>query len=107
MRLHKECNHEKLIARGFCKCGQKYKINIPIYKYKNTVVIELRIQISHDFNAIEFEVMNADTNRLYVPFYYNDYPGEKGNKLSGKVRMRVKKEFKRLQYAKIIDGEID
>ena len=37
--LHKNCDNKDLIKFGFKKYGTNYKLNIPLYKYKNIPVI--------------------------------------------------------------------
>lgn len=54
--LHNDCKIEDLIKFGFRKSGSNYKLNIPLYKYKNTPVISAYFIANMSDKYIGYEI---------------------------------------------------
>ena len=105
MNLHKNCNHEKLISYGFRKYGNIYRYNLPIYKYKDKVVIECDFAISLKDNTFEYEVIDNNTESSYIPYYNQSFSSFKNNIVYKKVSKAFNREIKKMMKESIIKDE--
>lgn len=108
MKLHKECDHNRLIQYGFNKYGSKYTLNLPLYKYKTKPVIELRILVSiekEENRYVEYEVVECSNENIYIPFYNAEYPGIENNHVLQKVQRKFNEEIRRIVASKIVEEE--
>lgn len=102
MKLHKNCNHEKLISYGFKKYGSIYRLSLPVYKYKKHVVVECDFEIDLSNNTFSYDVFDNNTQSSYIPYYDTSYSTFKNNIVYKKISKLVDKELKKMIGEKII-----
>ena len=103
LKLHKKCSHEKLISFGFKKMGLKYKLTIPLYKYKNIPVIAANFTIIPVENYMGCDVIFCKDNSLYTAFYEREYGNSKKNKVLKVVDNQLQKEINNMREKEIIE----
>ncbi len=103
MKLHKNCNEEKLIQYGFSKYGTKYTYRTTLHRYKNSTVIEMivTVDINDKDTYITYDVLT--NGEIYIPYYNNEY--SKYNLVLKKVKRKVNAEIKKLKESEIIETE--
>ena len=102
MKLHKNCNHEKLISYGFKKYGSIYRLSLPVHKYKEHIVIECDFEIDLSNNTFSYGVFDNNTQSSYIPYYDTSYSTFKKNTVYKKISKLVDKELKKMINEKII-----
>lgn len=100
LKLHKECTHDKLIKFGFKKYGLKYKLFLPLYKYKTHDVIIAEFLVSTIDHYIGYDVIDNNTGTLYFPYYSND--GILNNLVKQKIVKKMDEIFEELNNRNII-----
>ena len=100
-RLHNDCTHEQLIKNKFKKYGQVYRLNIPLYEYKNYPTVSAEFQISLP-NTFEYEVVDNNSENIYVSFCNPTEADKKNNLVLKKVKRNLKKKLKELSELGII-----
>ena len=99
--LHKNCTHEILIKNGFKKYGQVYRLNTPLYEYKNYPTVSVEFQVSFP-NTFEYEVVDNNSENIYVSFYNPTEADKKNNLVLKKVKRNLKKKLKEFIKLEII-----
>ncbi len=102
INLYKDYNINDLIKHGFKKYGMVYKLNIPLYKYKNIPVISVNLTVSTSDNYIGYDVIDNNSGELYTHLYNRMYANSKHNKVLKEVIKKLNKSFEKLKDAKII-----
>lgn len=100
--LYKNCDSNDLIKYGFKKCGSNYKLNIPLYKYKNIPVISVNFIISDSYDYIGYDVIDCNSGELYIHFYNREYSNSKSNIVLKKVIKELNRLFDKMKNEKII-----
>lgn len=100
-RLHNDCTHELLIKNKFKKYGQVYRLNVPLYEHKNYPTVLVEFQVSFP-NTFEYEVVDNNSEGIYVSFYNPTEADKKNNLVLKKVKINLKKKLKELSELGII-----
>lgn len=100
-KLHKKCTHEMLIKNGFKKYGQVYRVSISLYEYKNYPTVSVEFQASFP-DTFEYEVIDNNSENIYVSFYNPTEADKKNNLVLKKVKRNLKKKLKELIKLEIV-----
>lgn len=103
MKLHKNCNSEKLLEYGFSKYGTKYIHRITLHRYKKSTVIEMitTVELNNEEPYITYDVLTNGEN--YIPYYNDEY--SKHNLVLKKVKRKINAEIKKMKESEIIESE--
>ena len=103
MKLHKNCNEEKLLEHGFSKYGTRYLYKKSVYRNNNRSIIDLIITVELDEKEkyVTYDVITSGD--IYVPYYNDEY--SKRNIVLKKVKRNVNTEIKKLEKGEIIESE--
>lgn len=102
IKLHKDCDSSDVIKFGFKKYGTNYRLNVPLYKYKNTPIISVSFAITESFEYIGFDIIDCNSGDLYIHFYNREYSNSKNNAVLKKVIQELNNQFQKMKSAKII-----
>ena len=102
--LNKSYKLDDLIKYGFRKCGTNYRLNLPLYKYKNIPVIIVNFIISTSDNYIGYDVIDNNSGGVYTHFYNRSYSNPKHNKVLKKVILEINKCLESMKNANIISN---
>lgn len=103
MKLHKNCNEEKLLEHGFSKYGTRYLYKKSVYRNNNRSIIDLIVTVELDEKEkyVTYDVItNGD---MYVPYYNNEYSQK--NIVLKKVKRNINAEVKKLEKSEIIESK--
>lgn len=77
---------------------------VPVYTYKDIVVIEAKFLAVPEERYISYDVIDSNTNLLYTAFYDRKYSNPNDNKVLAKVIDKINRELKLMKEANIISS---
>lgn len=107
INLHKECKKDDLTKYGFRKCGVAYRLNIPLYKYKNTPVISANFVVLLSDNYIGYDVIDNNSGELYTHLYNRLYSNPKCNKVLKKIIKELNIILEKMKNSELISDYIE
>lgn len=105
IKLHKNCNIEKLIDYGFRKRKSKevvYTKIVPLYKYKGTPVIEAQFAAFVNHGYIGYDILDSCSGNLYSVYYDREWSNSNENNVLRTVKDSLNKEFQSMKNVGII-----
>lgn len=106
VKLHKECNSNRLIEYGFRKRKHKGNINhslsVPLYMYKGIPVIEAQFIVFQSDKYIGYDIINSSSHCLYSAFYNREYSNPNENNVLREIKKNLNEELQSMKKAMII-----
>lgn len=102
IKLHKSCDINNILKYGFKKIGSNYKLNVPLYRYKNTSVVSVNFVISESCDYIGYDIIDCNSGELYIHFYNREYSNSKNNVVLKKVIKELNIQLQKMKDEKVI-----
>lgn len=100
--LNKDYKTDDLIKYGFKKYGTNYRLNIPLYRYKDIPVVSASFIISVSDNYIGYDVIDNNSGEIYTHFYNRTYTNPKHNKVLKVVIKELNLNLEKMKRLNII-----
>lgn len=104
--LHKNCDIKDLMNYGFRKRKSKeiiYDRNVPLYKYKDKTVIEVRFAAFMSYGYIGYDIIDSCSGNLYSAFYDREWSNSRENNVLRIVQKNLNEELHNIKNAGIIE----
>lgn len=106
IKLHKKCDDKILLDYGFRKRKYRneitYTLSVPLYKYKNSSVIEVQFRVFRAYGCIGYDIVESCSGNLYIHFYDKKYSNSDQNDVLKIVKNNLNKELQTMKNAMII-----